>query len=144
MELCFLIPSEFCKSKKNSSHYILPLGRILFILIQEGPDGLRCTVVPGGNLDSAPAACRMNDLAVSDIHGYMIDGSFAVGIEDQVSRAHLAGLNGAPVFACSLEVRGRPTPATWLSTYFTNPEQSAPVCGSLPPQTYRPPTNCSA
>ena len=61
--------------------------------IQEGPDGLRRAVIPGGNLNSAPAACRMDDLPIADIHGYVVDRALAVGVEDQVARAHLTGLH---------------------------------------------------
>lgn len=45
----------------------------------------------------------MDNLSVTDIHGYVIDGAFAVGVKDQVARAHLAGFN-APV---------RSLPALW-------------------------------
>ena len=40
----------------------------------------------------------MDDLAVADVHGHVVDLSTAVAIEDQVSGPHLAGFDpGAPL-----------------------------------------------
>ena len=69
--------------------------------IQEGAYGFRGAVIPGRNLDPASAACRMDNLSVTDIHGYVIDGAFAVGVKDQVARAHLTGFD-APSGLCLL------------------------------------------
>ena len=33
----------------------------------------------------------MYHLSVADVHRYVVDGSFAVAIEDQITRTHIAG-----------------------------------------------------
>ena len=77
-------------------------------------NAVRRSVIPGGNLDSASAAGRMDNLSVSNVHGHMVDCASAVCIENQIARPHLGRLIGVPCLACSLEVLGRVIPATWL------------------------------
>ena len=52
-------------------------------------NAVRRSVIPGGNLDSASAAGRMDNLSVSNVHGHMVDCASAVCIENQIARPHL-------------------------------------------------------
>ena len=73
-----------------------PFSFILFSekpSVQEGPDGLGSTVIPGRDLDSASPARRMDDLAIANVHGHVIDRALAVGIKNEVTRAHLTGFD---------------------------------------------------
>ena len=56
-------------------------------------NAVRITVIPCRNLNAASSAGCMNDLSVADIHCHMIDRAAPIGIEDQVTRAHLGRLN---------------------------------------------------
>ena len=35
----------------------------------------------------------MNDLSVADVHGNMVNGSFAIGIENQITWTHITGFD---------------------------------------------------
>ena len=73
-----------------------PFSFILFSekpSVQEGPDGLWSTVIPGRDLDSASSARCVDDLSIADVHGNMVDPSAAASVEDQVARLHLARLD---------------------------------------------------
>ena len=57
--------------------------------VNDAADGLRTSVIPGGNLDSALCAGRMDNLPIADIHGNVVDRTAAVCIEDQIPWPHL-------------------------------------------------------
>lgn len=89
-----------CKSANARDFGISPkpqaLALSLFLLsvvAQHVADRNGRAVVPGGNLDSALLAGRVDDLAVADVHGNVVDRAAAVGVEDPIAGTHLAGLH---------------------------------------------------
>ena len=63
------------------------------LLINHITDLCRSTVIPGRDLNTTSAAGRMNDLSVADVHGNMVNGSFAIGIEKYRSSSRYAKEN---------------------------------------------------
>ena len=67
-------------------------------------NAVRRSVIPGGNLDSASAAGRMDNLPVADIHGHM------AGIADRSPGSISSYGISLPNPACSPDVLGMLTP----------------------------------
>ena len=77
-------------------------------------NAVRRSVIPGGNLDSASAAGRMDNLSVSNVHGHMVDCASAVCIENQIARPHLGRFDRSSLSGLLSGGSGRVIPATWL------------------------------
>mgnify|MGYP000941139921 CR=1 FL=1 len=74
----------------------------------------------------------MNNLSVSDVHRDMIDTA-ALRVEEEVARLHVLRRDGSAL-TCLLG-RAAADRDTARIAQDVKPEQSAPVCGSVPPQT---------
>ena len=94
----------------------------------------RFAVIVGGGLDPRAFCGGVDDLPVSNVHGHMVDPA-AAAVEQQVAWLHLILGYLPSIGRLPLGEWGRLMDADLESTYLVNPEQSAPVFGSVPPYT---------